>query len=150
MDSLMHISTQSFEQINEYLAKSQRGDLGALIIAGGWIEGMYLACEVHKQSDHKSLREKIGDQKVSLNSLLSLLNTYKSNTDIQNISKDLSRLQNLFNQVQVKESTRQASVVEEDGIPMYQDKKVLTVIVTDKQLEEIRSVIIELRNRLVR
>lgn len=151
LDSLMHISTQSFEEINEYLASSQRGDLGALIITGGWIEGMYLACEVHRQSDHNSLREKIGDQKVSLNSLMSLLNTYKANNkDIEDISKDLSKLQSIFNKVQVKEHIKQASVTQEDGIPMYHDKKVLTVMVTDEQVDQIRGLVIDLRNRLIK
>lgn len=151
LDSLMHISTRSFEEINEYLASSQRGDLGALIITGGWIEGMYLACEVHRQSDHDALREKIGDQKVSLNSLISLLNTYKpSNRDIEDIAKDLSKLQTIFNKIKVKENVREASVTQEDGIPMYHDKKVLTAIVTDEQVDQIRGLVIDLRNRLIK
>jgi hypothetical protein len=150
LDSLMHISTQNFEEINDYLAKSQRGDLGALIIAGGWIEGMYLACEVHQKSDHKSLREKIGDQKVSLSSLISLMNAYKSNPDVELINKDLMKLQNIFNKIQVKEHTRESKVIEEDGIPMYQDKKVLTVMVTDEEINQIRTLVIDLRNRLVK
>ncbi len=49
IDSLMYISVNSFNKMDTYLRESQRGHLSALMIAGTWVEGLYLVTQVAKE-----------------------------------------------------------------------------------------------------
>ena len=39
-DSVMEIITDGFNNVNEYLKDAGRTEIAALIVAGGWIEGL--------------------------------------------------------------------------------------------------------------
>jgi hypothetical protein len=46
LDSLMLISQQSFNRIDSYLRETNRASLSMVIVAGVWIEGLYLSTRV--------------------------------------------------------------------------------------------------------
>ena len=41
-DSLLHLLSNSYQDIDIFLKSNDQGHIGALILAGGWIESMYL------------------------------------------------------------------------------------------------------------
>ncbi len=77
IDSLLFISVNSYNKIDEYLRLNDRGSLSALMITGVWIEGQYLVTQVVTNYPEKKLKDRIGEQKIILNDLLMLLRPYK-------------------------------------------------------------------------
>src|SRR6056297_2172409 len=89
LDSLMYISVQNFNQMDRYLRENNRGNLSSLIVAGIWIESMYLlGGVVEERPDSPELKEKIGEQKIILGNLMLLLNNYKRDEKFQKIIAD--------------------------------------------------------------
>jgi hypothetical protein len=148
-DSLMHISTQSMEKISDHLVETHRGDLGALIVAGGWVEGIYLACEVDNGLTIKQINDKIADQKSSLESLITLMEAYKANESVNMVLGNLYRLQKVYNKIEVVIENQDVKVMEENGTPIFRSNKKITVKADPKELEDIRKIVKQLRAKLV-
>lgn len=76
LDSLQKIISATYRNINAYLADNEQSYIGALIITGSWVEGMYLATQHSKLRKSYSLTNRIGEQKVVLENLIDLLSPY--------------------------------------------------------------------------
>jgi hypothetical protein len=126
IDSLMLISTQSFNRIDNYLRETNRPHLSILIIAGVWIEGLYISTRVAQDSKHPRINETIGEQKVVMGSLMLLLSNYKYDTHISKLIKDFEEIQALYKDVQITYEYADPVTVEKDGV--------LTIIQNDKQI----------------
>ena len=61
-----------------------------MMVAGGWIEGMYVAIQIANSTNNDVIINKIVEEKVTLENLISLLESYKNETDgVQDILTDL-------------------------------------------------------------
>ena len=72
-DSLLTIVSKSFTRADEFLRENQRPGTSSLMVAGGWIEGLYLSAKVAQKSKCKKLIQKMSQQKKSLIDLIALL-----------------------------------------------------------------------------
>jgi len=77
LDSLMFISVHSFNEMNSYLERTHRSDVSALVVTGLWLEGMYLATQVALKHSEESLYESIGEQKIIMEDLFSILKSHR-------------------------------------------------------------------------
>jgi hypothetical protein len=79
-DSLAKFASEIFDRADRYLRENDNDSYAALIITGGWIEALYLACKIAESNpDNIEITERIAGQKYSLNSLISLLSNYQEN-----------------------------------------------------------------------
>ncbi|HAN19169.1 MAG: hypothetical protein A2X13_09795 [Bacteroidetes bacterium GWC2_33_15] len=138
LDSLMYISVQNFNQMDRYLRENNRSNLSSLIVAGVWIEGMYLVGEVARKSPSAELSEKIGEQKIILSNLMILLNNYEKDPKFKELIEDLEEIQKLFKNVIITYEKGEPEAVEEDGM--------LVIKQNDKQFIEISD---EIRNKII-
>ncbi|MDD2548743.1 MAG: hypothetical protein PHD00_01465 [Bacteroidales bacterium] len=149
LDSLMLISQQSFNRIEDYLRETNRPHLSVVIVAGIWIEGLYISTRVTQDAPNMRMKEIIGEQKVAMNSLMLLLRNYQKETNIAKLIADLEEIQELYKQVKITYEYLDPTSEVVDGV--------LTVKQNDKQIidmpEEILTEIIEkvqnLRNSLL-
>jgi hypothetical protein len=95
-DSILYIITEQFEATEAHLKQVQRADIAALIIAGGWIEGLHLAGTIQNTKDNPLIRTRIGELKLSLVSVLSLLNKFKDREGFQGLFDELLALDKLY------------------------------------------------------
>jgi hypothetical protein len=72
-DSLLSIVSKSFTKADEFLRENQRPGTSSLMVAGGWIEGLYLSGKVAEKAKTKRLIQKMSQQKKSLDDLIALL-----------------------------------------------------------------------------
>jgi len=101
-DSLMVIIDDAFWIIDTHLKRNGQDHLAALIMTGGWVEGLYLGTKVlDKENPDVELMKIIAAQKKSLLSLMDLLNTYE-NTEVMGISRELKALKIAFDKVDEK------------------------------------------------
>ena len=80
-DSLLSIVSKSFSKADEFLRENQRPGTSSLMVAGGWIEGLYLSGKVAEQAKTKKLIQKMSQQKKSLSDLITLLENAKVTGD---------------------------------------------------------------------
>ncbi|MCB9186844.1 MAG: hypothetical protein H6601_08865 [Flavobacteriales bacterium] len=93
-DSLLHILSGAYDVANEYLKQNNRMNTSVLMIAGGWIESMYLAANLGadggRPEDIISLR--ILEQDVVLDKILSAMELIKDDPLVDEFKAKLIEL----------------------------------------------------------
>ncbi len=77
-DSLLAIVSYTYRKIDNYLKANDRENTGALILAGGWIESVYILTQQIKSNPNKDLMVRISEQKRPLENLIKLLVPYSN------------------------------------------------------------------------
>lgn len=95
-DSLLFMITEEMENADSHLKNQQRADHAALILAGGWVEGLYLACAQEKSKPNALIRTRIGELKLSMNSLLGLLSKFEKQEGFAPLVKDLKEMEAIY------------------------------------------------------
>lgn len=95
-DSTLEVITSAFKKADEILKLNNRPGTSALIIAGFWIEGMYVSCETAKDLNKEKIVNKIIDQKESLKNIIVLLQDSKLSEESKFVLNDLKEIYNAF------------------------------------------------------
>ncbi len=149
LDSLMFLAVRSFNDIDKYLRQQHRGEISAMIITGLWLEGMYLATEVQQDHPKPELKERIGEQKLILEDLLTLLNRYKDNKEIQDLLQKLTPLQKMYGKVKITVTPGEPETVEKDGRLVIIQHEESNVEYSDALLNKITGQFKKLRDGIV-
>lgn len=150
LDSLMYISVQNFNQMDRYLRENNRGKLSSLIIAGIWVESMYLLSGVvEERPDSQQLKEKIGEQKIILGNLMLLLNNYKRDAKFQKIITDFEEIAQLYEGVKITYEKSEPQAVEEDGMLVIKQTDRQFVEMSDELLFQIIEKVKKMRNDII-
>jgi hypothetical protein len=98
-DLIVDIVSEMYMQSNDQLREQDRYSLAALMLIGAWVESMYLATQSVRVDDksHELLIQQILDQKLSLESIKTVLRDNQSDSMIQPIYLDVLQLEKLFN-----------------------------------------------------
>jgi hypothetical protein len=147
LDSLMFISINSFNNMDDYLRETDRSNLSALMIAGVWMEGLYLATQVAVQNSSEELKSMIGEQKLILNDLLLILNNYKNETVIKGYIDDFEAIKSAYADVKITYEVGEPETIEKDGMLMVVQSETSNVEMSDATLRQIIDVTREIRNR---
>ncbi|GHT16643.1 hypothetical protein AGMMS4956_19460 [Bacteroidia bacterium] len=95
-DTVISIISRSFDDTYSFLVNNGQDDVSLLVLAGTWIEGMYIATYLATTSENaENLLPIVARQLTSLNTLLDLLNA-SQNADIQPVAKKIKDIQSLF------------------------------------------------------
>ncbi|MEY3398745.1 MAG: hypothetical protein RL220_1339 [Bacteroidota bacterium] len=143
-DSLLNIVSQSYADLYDYLKENKREEVSALVIAGGWVEALYLAT-VHagKSAD---IRQRVAEQKYSLTDLIALMNQYGEKESLTGVKADLAELQTLFAEVQVTKSNTSTSKGS-DGVVVIGGGSAVTI--SDETLAKVTTKVKELRTKYI-
>ena len=147
LDSLMFISINSFNNMDDYLRETDRGNLSALMVAGVWMEGLYLATQVAVQNSNEELKSMIGDQKTILNDLLLVLGNFKNETVIAGYIEDLEAIKEVYSEVTITYEKGEPETIEKDGMLMVVQSETSHVMMSDETLETIIKITEEVRNK---
>ena len=146
-DSAMVIITEGFMNSNVYLKEAGRPEIAALIIAGGWIEGLYIATQLTKASpNNNELIDRIIDQKLSLVTLVNLLSDYDENADIQYIIKMVTEIKTIYDQIQVVTSKVEPVTNNESKITTLQAKT--EIFISDEVFNKLCLKVDSIRNEI--
>lgn len=125
---IMDIISETFLNTNSILEENDRVAVGAIILVGGWIEGLYIATSLVsdvKVTDNE-LIERIIDQKLSLGTVINLLEQHKENADIKDVMKDVMLLKTIFDEVKIAVSQIEA-LPQESGVTTLRSSNVTSV-----------------------
>lgn len=109
-DSMMTIVSDAFWTCDAYLKENGQDNLSALIIAAGWIEGLYLGTKgINFDSPNDALMQRIAEQKYSFTNLMDLLSSY-NDAEVKKLADKLAALKDSFDKIEEQEA--EATVTE--------------------------------------
>jgi hypothetical protein len=149
VDSLLLVSQQSFNRIDTYLRETNRAHLSVVIIAGVWLEGLYISTRVAQDSRNPRINETIGEQKMIMGHLMLLLNNYKSDPNIASLIVDFEAIQDLYKDVRITYEYGEPITIEKDGVLTIQQNDTQTIIMSDEVLEKIIKKVHSVRKKLL-
>ncbi|MBQ1884888.1 MAG: hypothetical protein II165_07730 [Bacteroidales bacterium] len=148
-DSLLYIASIMYRESDQYLMDAERNEVGALILAGGWVESLYLLTHIQLAKDMKpEIKDLIGQQKSALNNLIDILRPHygKISNEYDSFLENLSELAAIFDDINVKYTFKSVKTDEANRITIV-DSQTETVI--DLQhIETISRKIEHLRNSI--
>jgi len=150
IDSLMYISVSSFDNMDSYLRENNRSDISALLVTGVWIEGLFLATQVVKESENDKVKQRIGEQGIVLEQLMIVLNLYKKDKRFFELITEFEKIQKVLSKVKIKVEEGETEMVEVDGVLMAVSNSKTSVEVTDSQLNDIIKVVEEVRTYVIK
>jgi len=68
-------------KLAKYLKDNNRNDIGVLILAGGWIESIYMMTQIAQTKYNKEISTRIGEQKHPLDNLIKILSPYYNQSE---------------------------------------------------------------------
>ena len=150
IDSLVLISQQSMTRIDTYLRENNRSNLSIVIVAGVWIEGLYITSMVSQESGHKRMREAVGEQKEIINLLMPLLNHYKKDPNMAKLIKDFEGIKVLYHEVKITSEVGEPTAVEENGVLTIKSNDIQTIDISDETLAKIIDKVKEIGLKLLK
>ncbi len=149
LDTLMFLSVSSFNEMDDHLRQHNRNHLSALIVTGVWLEGLYLATQVHTTVPNPRIAERIGDQKLLLEDILTILKKYNKDKNFANLIKDLGYIYDAYKGVQIKIIPGEPKMVEQNGTFVIKQNERSEVSITNSEIVEITKRVNEIRNKLI-
>lgn len=98
-DSLLRLTGTAFRAADSYLKTNQRDDVSAWVLAGGWVEGMYLTIGQAGGKMDQAIMDRIGEQKHSLDNLVALLEQTDTEKSAGKLIDALKQLQGAYSGV---------------------------------------------------
>ena len=99
-DFLVNLVTNTFYDAYELLCQSGRGSSSMLVVAGSWVEALYIATHISISTfDNKEMVNLIVDQKQSLEKLISLMESMSDDDAVTGVVKQLSPIRDIYNSI---------------------------------------------------
>lgn len=150
IDSLMQMSTESFNNMEKYLREKGRNELSVLIVFGTWLEGSYIVSEITKQNLTDEMKNRVAEQKESVEKINEILVASSTDKYFANLARQVKPLLDLYNQVKIEKIIKEPEMQEINGELVFIDKSETKI---DASVETITGIInetIKLRNQLLK
>ena len=105
-DVIMEIVSETFMNSNSYLEENGQPAIAAMVLVGGWIEGLYISTQLVDMNDFNGnkLVGRIIDQKLSIDILYNLLNGSAGNPAVDEIMIQVTKLRSVFDKIKLTTS----------------------------------------------
>jgi hypothetical protein len=95
-DALLKTISNSYRKTDAYLKENKRQHVGALVLAGGWIESVYFTTRINEVEKNGDVRARIGEQRKGLDNILNILVKYYRKPGVDVIYNELEELYTIF------------------------------------------------------
>lgn len=141
-DSLAVITDDVYFSSFETLENGQQGTTLALVVAGGWIESLFIATNLAKYEANSPIIERLADQKYTLENLIEFLKKHEADANVAGVKADFEALLAEFNKIEQKDVT--AAAKDDKSKKMLAGGKQL--VVSEALYKSIVSKIASIRN----
>jgi len=103
---IMEIVSETFMNSNSYLEDNGQPAIAAMTLVGGWFEGLYISTQLvdMKEFNGNKLVGRIIDQKLSIDILISLLESSKGDPAVDELIGQVSKLKVVFDKIKITTS----------------------------------------------
>ncbi|MBX7182399.1 MAG: hypothetical protein K1X82_09825 [Bacteroidia bacterium] len=128
-DSLLGIITETYATSSKFLKENNRYGTFMLMMAGGWVESMHLACNMAKDKGvNADIALKIAEQEASLEKIIKAMDQFKSDNAVNVVMLDL---------ISIKKILAEGKLAIQNGDNIQVDEKLLESVTL--KIKEVRS-----------
>jgi len=148
-DVIMDIVSQTFMNSNSYLEDNGQPATAAMVLVGGWIEGLYISTQLVDMKDFNGnkLVARIIDQKLSIDILLNLLSGSKGNPAVDALMVQVGKLKAVFDKIRIDTSPISTEFDQTSKTTML--KSEIKTDMTPEVFLELSKTVMEIRNSFV-
>jgi hypothetical protein len=147
---IMDIVSQTFMNSNSYLEDNGQPATAAMVLVGGWIEGLYISTQLvdMKEFNGNKLVGRIIDQKLSIDILLDLLDSSKGNPAVDELMVQVAKLKAVFDKIKIDTTPIRPEYDKESNTTVL--KSEIKTDMTPAVFMELASTVTEIRNSFVK
>ena len=146
-DTILALVSDAYRASDSYLKNNERDDLGALVLAGGWVESIYFATNVAKVSKNEEVIKRIGEQKKTVENLIKMLSPYYNNAEFTAFIDSLIDLAGDFDNIKFIYIYEKPTTDVENKVTTINSRT--EVSITEEQLKTISDKIAKIRKSIV-
>lgn len=148
-DTLLMVISDFFLNNENFLRSPEQQNISTYVLAGGWIEGLYLGSHmIDENTDAEGIRNIIAGQKYSLENLLELLGSIEDNGSFNNMHQRLLELYQLYKKVEYPEFLQSPDSFIEDDFAYYDTSKG-KIEIREEIFQGIKSKVKEIRESII-
>lgn len=148
-DSLLKIISDTYLETDIYLKNNDRAGVSALVVAGGWIEGLYISVNIaSSNTKNEMIVKRIAEQKLILENLIGLLETNEANDNAPEMMTELKSLKTVYDNVKMTEAPA-AEVKTDNATQKTTIGSNGELTLTPEQLAEITKKITAIRTMII-
>ena len=129
-DVIMDIISETIMNSSSFLEENDRQAMSTIILVGGWVEGLYIATNLVEDDvdfNNNELIKRIIDQKLTLSTVLGLLNENSDNADVQNVMTNVNELRAIFDKIEITTSKIEPVTDEETNVTTLKSKTTISM-----------------------
>jgi hypothetical protein len=154
-DVVMDIISETFLNSSSYLKENDQQDVAAMVLVGGWIEGLYIGTQMvgNNPVQGNKLVDRIAEQKLSFSIVERMLQDNiknlrgEENRDIMELINELHALKTAFDKIEVQTSS--VKIDEKDTATVTTLKSTTKISVSPEAFTELQAAVKSLRNNFV-
>lgn len=147
---IMDVVSETFMNSNSYLEENGQPAVAAMVLVGGWFEGLYISTQLVDMEDFNGnkLVSRIIDQKLSIDILLKLLESSKGNPAVDEIMAQVTRLKVVFDKININSSPVRPEYDQASNTTIL--KSEVKTDMTPAVFKELASTVAEIRSSFVK
>jgi len=148
-DAIIDIISETLMNSSSFLKENDMEGTASVILVGGWVEGLYIATNLVDENNlgGSKLVERIVDQKLSLDIMVSLLETSPDDADAQAVLEDVKALKTIFDKITIDQG--EVTAVEDPETNVTTLKSESSVEFTPEVFMELKNKVIEIRSSYI-
>ena len=149
-EKIMEVVSETFLNSNSYLEENGQPAVAAMVLVGGWFEGLYISTRLVDMNDFNGnkLVSRIIDQKLSIDILLNLLESSKGNPAVDELITEVRKLKLVFDKISISTSPVSAEYDQSSNSTML--KSQVRTDMTREVFRELANTVAEIRNSFVK
>lgn len=147
---IMEIVSETFMNSNSYLEDNGQPAIAAMVLVGGWFEGLYISTQLVDMKDFNGnkLVGRIIDQKLSIDILIKLLESSKGNPAVDELMGQVNKLKTVFDKITITTSPIRPEFDKSSNTTIL--KSEVKTDMTPAVFQELASTVAEIRNTFVK
>lgn len=146
-DSMLNLVAVAYRNADAFLKDNDRLNVGALVLAGGWVETLYFSTQIAVKDKNKDVINRIGEQKYTLNNIVKMLTPYYNQPEYDVLVDDLIELAYDFDAIDIQYTYEKPQVDIANKTTKINSKT--NVVITPEHLEAIAERVKTIRNKIV-
>ena len=149
-DAIMEIISETFLNSNSYLEDNDQSAVAAIVLVGGWIEGLYISTQLVDLNDFEGnkLVNTIIDQKLSIDILLNLLASNKGHPAVDEMMGQMNQLKAVFDKVRLETGPVKTEIDKETNMTII--KSQATIDISISVFKELTATVANIRSTFVK
>lgn len=148
-DMIIDIISETLMNSSSFLKENGLEGTASVILVGGWMEGLYIATNLVGNQDLRGnkLVERIVDQKLSLDIMVSLLEQSSEDEDATSVLKDVMELKAIFDKITIEQG--EVTAIEDPDTNVTTLKSESSIRITRDVFNELKSKVEDIRSSYI-